>query len=536
MLEIQTPLIADPKSLLLQMGQCRQVSDVLRLIVQRLAESPAVALARIWLIKPGAGCDTCPLRSECPDRTSCLHLVASGGTSLVETNSDLSRIDGSFRRFPIGVRKVGRIAATGKALEVRNIEGEPDWLVKPEWAHAEGIRGFGGQPLMHAGKVLGVLGVFSRTTIGDASLDWLRMIADHAAASLSNAAAWEEVEALRRRLELENDYLQEEVRGRESFGEMVGQSSALQKVGEQIDLVAPTNATVLITGESGTGKELVAREIHRRSTRSDRPLIKVNCAAIPHELYDSEFFGHTKGSFTGAVRDRVGRFELADGGTLFLDEIGEIPLDLQSKLLRILQEGEFERVGEERSRTVDVRVIAATNRDLKAESEAKRFRSDLYYRLSVFPVELPNLAERREDIPLLAKHFLQQLSRKLGRPVPRLTLANVQDLQRHDWPGNIRELQHVLERALITSTKSKLRFSLERSADASRSRTPTEAHTSPADDNVLTASEFRDFEAANIRRALARTGGKIYGSGGAGELLEMKPTTLASRIKRLGIE
>lgn len=536
MLETQTPLIADPKSLLLEMGQCRQVSDVLRLIVQRLADSPAVALARIWLIKPGAGCATCPMQSECPDRTTCLHLVASGGTSIVEANQDLSRIDGSFRRFPIGVRKVGRIAATGEALEVSNIEGQPNWLAVPQWARAEGIRGFGGQPLMHAGKVLGVLGVFSRTTIGDACLDWFRMIADHAAASLSNAAAWEEVDTLRRRLELENDYLQEEVRGRDSFGEMIGQSSALQKVGEQIDLVAPTNSTVLITGDSGTGKELVAREIHRRSTRSDRPLIKVNCAAIPHELYDSEFFGHTKGSFTGAVRDRVGRFELADGGTLFLDEIGEIPLDLQSKLLRILQEGEFERVGEERSRTVDVRVIAATNRDLKAESEAKRFRSDLYYRLSVFPIELPKLAERKEDIPLLARHFLTQLSRKLGRPAPRLTLANVQDLQRHHWPGNIRELQHVLERALITSKRSKLRFSLEETVGMRSSELQSVGRISLENDNVLTASELRDFEAANIRRALALTNGKIYGAGGAGELLEMKPTTLASRIKRLGIE
>lgn len=535
MLETQTPLIANPKSLLLDMGQSRQVSDVLKLIVERLAESPAVALARIWLVKPGEGCSTCPLQSECPDRTTCLHLVASGGTSIVEPSMDLSRIDGSFRRFPIGVRKVGRIAATGEALEVSNIKGEPEWLAIPQWAHAEGIRGFGGQPLMHAGKVLGVLGVFSRTTIGDACLDWFRMIADHAAASLSNAAAWEEVDTLRRRLELENDYLQEEVRGRDSFGEMIGQSSALQKVGEQIDLVAPTNSTILITGASGTGKELVAREIHRRSTRSDRPLIKVNCAAIPHELYDSEFFGHTKGSFTGAVRDRIGRFELADGGTLFLDEIGEIPLDLQSKLLRILQEGEFERVGEERSRMVDVRVIAATNRDLKAESEAKRFRSDLYYRLSVFPIELPILAERKEDIPLLAKHFLTQLSRKLGRQIPRLTLANVQYLQRHHWPGNIRELQHVLERALITSTKSKLRFSLEYS-HASSPEPHAVGHNSPEEEDVLTASQLRDFEAANIRRALARTGGKIYGVGGAGELLEIKPTTLASRIKKLGIE
>ncbi len=537
MREHDSPLIADPKALLLELAQQRHVADVLKLIVDRLGTSQAVALARIWLVRPGEGCTTCPMRSQCPDQTSCLHLVASAGTSIVDANQDLTRVDGSFRRFPIGVRKVGRIAATGKPMEVRNITGEPEWLAVPKWAAAEGIRGFGGQPLAYRGRVLGVLGVFSRRTISETCLDWLRTIADHAAASLANAAAWEEVESLRNRLELENTYLQEEVRQRGSFGEMIGRSSALEKVGKQIELVAPTDSTVLVTGDSGTGKELVAREIHRRSTRSGRPLIKVNCAAIPRELYESEFFGHSKGSFTGALRDRTGRFELADGGTLFLDEIGEIPLELQSKLLRVLQEGELERVGEERTRAVDVRIIAATNRDLKAESEAGQFRSDLYYRLSVFPIELPPLSERKEDIPLLAEHLLAQIARRLGRPAPRLTLANIKELQGYHWPGNIRELQHVLERALITSTSGRLYPHL--------SVSPTElappdgdsgSPRQPTTEDVLTALELRHLEANNIRRALERTNGKIYGPKGAAELLEIKPTTLASRIKRLGIE
>jgi transcriptional regulator with GAF, ATPase, and Fis domain len=536
MLEQHIPLISDPKSLLLEMAQRRQVADVLKLIVNRLAVSKVLVLARIWLVRPGSGCATCPVQSQCPDRTSCLHLVASAGRSIIEPDRDLTRVNGAFRRFPIGVRKIGRIAATGEALEVSNVTGEPEWLADPQWAQAEGIRGFGGQPLVHKGEVLGVLGVFSRATIGAECLDWLRMIADHAAASLANAAAWEEVERLRHRLELENDYLQEEVRQRDAFGEMIGQSSALQKVGEQIELVAPTNSTVLITGESGTGKELVAREIHSRSSRSERPLIKVNCAAIPRELYDSEFFGHTKGSFTGALRDRVGRFELADGGTLFLDEIGEIPLDLQSKLLRVLQEGELERVGDEHTRHVDVRIIAATNRDLKSDSEARRFRSDLYYRLSVFPIELPPLSERKEDIPLLAEHLLSQLSQKLARPTPRLTMANVQELQRYTWPGNIRELQHVLERALITTKSGRLRLNLNSRPDMKAAGGHgVDAATQAAGDNILTASDLRTLEANNIRRALKRTGGKIYGSSGAAELLDMKPTTLASRIKSLGI-
>ena len=249
-------------------------------------------------------------------------------------------------------------------------------------------------------------------------------------------------------------------------------------------------------------------------------------------MYESEFFGHTKGSFTGATRDRVGRFELADGGTLFLDEIGEIPLDLQAKLLRVLQEGELERIGEERTRKVDVRIVAATNRDLKTEAEAGRFRQDLYYRLSVFPVELPPLRKRPEDIPLLAEHFLNLLSRKLGRPRSRLTLANVQTLQRYSWPGNVRELQHVIERAVLTAEGGRLAIELPTASPAPIRVTPTPA---PVTSRVLTDAELRKFEADNIRAALKAARGKVSGSGGAAELLGMKATTLASRIKALGI-
>jgi transcriptional regulator with GAF, ATPase, and Fis domain len=289
---------------------------------------------------------------------------------------------------------------------------------------------------------------------------------------------------------------------------------------------------VLVLGESGTGKELVARELHRRSNRADRPLIKVNCAAISRELYDSEFFGHIRGSFTGALRDRVGRFELADGGTLFLDEIGEIPLDLQSKLLRVIQEGELERVGEEKTRKVNVRIIAATNRDLKAESEAGRFRSDLYYRLSVFPITIPPLRLRKDDIPLLLKHFLGQLARRIGRPTPSLTLSDLEELQRYDWPGNIRELQHVLERAIITSSSGRLRLDL-----GQKERSPRVAATATQETSrvILTDAQLRSLEADNIRRALLQTKGKLYGLGGAAQLLGVKPTTLASLMKSLGI-
>ena len=362
-------------------------------------------------------------------------------------------------------------------------------------------------------------------------MNWLRLIADHAAAAIAAARAFEEIEALRKRLELENEYLREEVNAAGVFGELVGQSPALGAVTRQIDLVAPTDASVLILGESGTGKELIAREIHRRSKRAARPLIKVNCAAVPRELYESEFFGHAKGAFTGALRDRAGRFELADGGTLFLDEIGEIPLEHQAKLLRVLQEGELERVGDERTRKVDVRLVAATNRNLKADAEAGRFRQDLYYRLSVFPVELPPLRKRLEDVPLLADHFLALSARKLGRPKPRLTLANVQQLQRYDWPGNVRELQHVIERAMITAVGGRLVLELP----AGEGAKPTPSAASSGSGRVLTDADLRRLEADNIRGALRAARGKVYGPGGAADLLGVKPTTLASRMKSLGL-
>ena len=241
---------------------------------------------------------------------------------------------------------------------------------------------------------------------------------------------------------------------------MIGQSAALKRLLRQVEMVARTDATVLILGESGTGKELVAREIHQHSRRSQRPLIRVNCASIPRELYESEFFGHVKGAFTGAIKDRAGRFEAAQGGTLFLDEVGEIPLELQSKLLRVLQEGQYERVGEERTRTVDVRIIAATNRDLPRDVEAGRFRQDLYYRLNVFPMKVAPLRERKEDIPLLAAHFLDRAVRKLKLPSARLTPSHIAQLHNHDWPGNVRELQNMIERALILAQNGVLWFDL----------------------------------------------------------------------------
>lgn len=347
--------------------------------------------------------------------------------------------------------------------------------------------------------------------------------------------AYAEVERMKEQLEAENIYLQEEINVELDFAGLVGQSPAIQQVLNQVDLVAPTDASVLITGESGTGKELIARAIHERSDRHERPLIRVNCAAIPKELFESEFFGHVKGAYTGAIKDRVGRFELADGGTIFLDEVGEIPLELQSKLLRVLQEGQIERVGEEKTRNINVRVIAATNRDLKADAEAKLFREDLYFRLNVFPVEVVPLRERSSDIPLLAAHFVALICKRYNRDQPRLTQANVKQLQAYHWPGNVRELQNIIERAVIVGTSGKLEFDLPGKASLPV-RENIEVETDPGAVQPFNEQERLDRDRSNIIAALKMTGGKVSGKEGAAELLGIKPTTLASRMASLGIQ
>jgi transcriptional regulator with GAF, ATPase, and Fis domain len=422
-------------------------------------------------------------------------------------------------------------------VEVNDIEKDSRWIARPEWARRERILGFGGQPLLYRGEVLGVLSIFTRICLKHEELVWMRMIADHAATAIVNARAFEKIHRLQEHLELECSYLREEVQEARAFGDIVGESDALNSVMQQVGLVAPTDTNVIILGESGTGKELVAREIHKQSNRQDRPLIKVNCASITRELYESEFFGHVKGAFSGAIKDRAGRFEAADGGTLFLDEVGEIPIDLQSKLLRVLQEGQYERVGEEKTRQVDVRVIAATNRNLKKDIGKGRFRQDLYYRLSVFPIEVAPLRYRKGDIPLLAEHFLGLLQKRENRKLPRLSAANLKKLQGYDWPGNVRELQNVIERAVITSHQGRLHFTLPDDEDFGDS-TAASAYDSEIDDGkeIVPESEMRRRERQNIIAALKMSNWKIYGTGGAAELLGIKPTTLTSRIKKMNVK
>jgi DNA-binding NtrC family response regulator len=329
--------------------------------------------------------------------------------------------------------------------------------------------------------------------------------------------------------------LEDEFRNEISFSEIVGNSTALRQVLQQVETVAPTDSTVLILGETGTGKELIARAVHECSRRKHKPLVRVNCTSIPKELFESEFFGHAKGAFTGAIKDRAGRFEAAAGGTLFLDEVGEIPPELQSKLLRVLQEKSYERVGEEKTRRADVRIVAATNRALKKDVAAGRFREDLYYRLNVFPLRLAALRERREDIPLLATHFVEVLVKELGCPNPRLTRAGMETLQGYDWPGNIRELRNVIARAVIFARGGALEFDLQGTGSSVDPTSFGPRDVDQAEPEYLTESEMRRRERENVFAVLQKAGWRIKGVDGAAELLGVKPTTLMSRIEKMGL-
>ena len=508
----------------------RSIAVVLQEIVDGLALQPGVALARVWVSGPGDSCSSCRMRPSCPDQTACLHLAASAGSSL--SGESWSGINGSFRRIPFGRLKVGSIAAARRGLLLSDPTSE-HWA-RPEWVEGEHIKSFAGQPLVFRDETLGVLAVFRREPIDEQEFRWLRIFADQAASAIANARAFAELERLRGQLESHNAYLKEEVDTALAFGSIVGRSEALHRVLKQVEDVAATDSTVLILGESGTGKELLAKEIHERGRRAQRPFVRVNCSAIPREMFESEFFGHVRGAFTGALRDRPGRFQVADGGTIFLDEIGDLPLDLQPKLLRVLQEGQFERVGEDTTKTVDVRVIAATNQDLEEEAKAKRFRQDLFYRLSVFPLELPPLRSRKDDIPLLAEHFIGQVAKKLGKAAPRLTREDAQRLQRYRWPGNIRELQNVIERAVILSKGEHLRLDLALATIPSVAASPI---SGPGDttDTIFTDHEWRERERTNLVNAVKRAGGRVSGAGGAADLLGIKATTLISRLRALNI-
>ncbi len=391
-------------------------------------------------------------------------------------------------------------------------------------------------PLVSRERVLGIFGVVKyqeRAFTGD-DIEFLTQITNQVAIAVENALAFGEIRELKEQLSKEKLYLEDEIRTEMNFAQIVGKSASLRRVLKQVETVAPTDSTVLIYGETGTGKELIARAIHDLSPRRSKPFVKLNCAAIPTGLLESELFGHEKGAFTGAIAQRIGRFEVANGGTIFLDEIGEIPLELQTKLLRVLQEREFERLGSSRTLRTDARLIAATNRDLEAMVGQQKFRPDLFFRLNVFPVHVPALRERHGDIPLLVRHFTQQFSRRMNRVIETIPSAAMDALCRYHWPGNIRELQNVIERAVIISPGPVL------SVDVSDLKFPkagplAEKPASPKSTNGALHSVLEETERQQILKALKECNWVVAGPNGAAAHLAMKRSTLQLRMQKLGI-
>jgi DNA-binding NtrC family response regulator len=438
------------------------------------------------------------------------------------------RGDGTYAQVPLSDTWLGEVVESG---EQHFAPSSDTWQPYPVWAKAAELRGYIASPLLCRGDVYGVvLAVY--TGMGPERFaehrHWQAILGRSLGNAVFQTRSLRSIRELGEQLRRENEGLRAEMAAGESPEGMVGESPAFRRVLDQAARVADTEAPVLIQGESGTGKEVLAEWIHRRSPRAAAPLIRVNCAAVPSELFESEFFGHVKGAFTGAVQDRVGRFELARGGTLFLDEVGEIPLSLQGKLLRVLQEGTFERVGEGTTRETDVRILAATNRDLRTEVAEGRFREDLYYRLGVFPLTLPPLRERMEDLPGLARMFARQVSRKLGLACTQIPEEVLEPLKTYAWPGNIRELRNQLERSLIYHRGIPDRFTPPSDATSTRG-------LDPGPSGILTEEQMRDVQRENMKRALDRTDWRVDGPGGAAEILGLRPTTLRSRMKALGL-
>jgi formate hydrogenlyase transcriptional activator len=391
-------------------------------------------------------------------------------------------------------------------------------------------------PLVSRGRVLGIFGVvkYQDNAFTSDDIEFLTQITNQVAIAVENALAFGEIRELKEQLSKEKLYLEDEIRTEMNFAQIVGKSASLRRVLKQVETVAPTDSTVLIYGETGTGKELIARAIHDLSPRRSKPFVKLNCAAIPTGLLESELFGHEKGAFTGAIAQRIGRFEVANGGTIFLDEIGEIPLELQTKLLRVLQEREFERLGSSRTLRTDARLIAATNRELEAMVSDQKFRSDLFFRLNVFPVQVPALRERQVDIPVLVRHFTQQFSRRMNRVIETIPSAAMDALCRYHWPGNIRELQNVIERAVIISPGPVL------SVDVSdlkfpKAGPPAEKPASLKSTNRALHNVLEETERQQILKALKECNWVVAGPNGAAAHLAMKRSTLQLRMQKLGI-
>ena len=429
--------------------------------------------------------------------------------------------------FPVGESPSGWVWQNQQPLIVSNKDEQRHWPGHLERTQAYGVQSACALPLTTARRRLGVLTFLCKrpSAYDAADVGFLQLVANQVALAVESALAFQEIQALNDQLAKEKAYLEAEVRTEHNFGEIVGESAPLRGVLQQVETVAPTDSTVLIRGETGTGKELIARALHDLSPRNGHTFVKLNCAAIPTGLLESELFGHQKGAFTGAISQKVGRFELAHLGTLFLDEVGDIPFELQPKLLRVLQEQEFERLGGTKTIKVDVRLVVATNRDLATMVADGRFREDLYYRLNVFPLVLPPLRERPGDIPRLVRHFTQHFARRIGRRIETIPSAVMETLVRYPWPGNVRELQNIIEHAVILSPGPMLQVSLSDLQPAAR------LAPAPAAAVVTLA----DAEREHIFGALRESGWVVAGPRGAAARLGMKRSTLQKRMKKLGI-
>jgi formate hydrogenlyase transcriptional activator len=496
----------------LEMTSTLELDAVLGAITSGLVDDFGVALARVWLTEPGG---------------AALRLRASSGLS--------TRTDGAYARVSVGSRKIGYIAETRRPLATNDVAHDNRIVDRP-WVQANGLVSFAGWPLLFRGSLEGVLATFARRTLSDAERARMALFAHQAAIAIKNARLFAEVAALEERLRAENAYLRSEATGgagSEAAAVVLSRCQGLHAMLADLRRVAPTPTTVLVQGETGTGKELVARALHELSPRRGGPFVRVNCAALTPTLIESELFGHEKGAFTGAHQRRAGRFELADRGTLLLDEVGELLLELQPKLLRVLQEQEFERLGGTRSVRVDVRVVASTNRDLARAVKEGRFREDLFFRLAVFTIRVPALRDRSGDCAVLADAFVREQARRLGKELTGIAPDVMGRLLAHRWPGNVRELANVIERASIVAAGPTIEAQdlLPLAAPEASAEAPgTNAHADP-----MAGATLEAIERVHIERTLERTSWVIEGKKGAAAALGVAPSTLRSRMAELGL-